>query len=470
MTAMGALSDFLVPFASPKVLGLAPEDQAVLDKLVTQWRRRRPRNMLRQNYLDGKTPLKDLGAALPPELVAQLDITIGWPQKAVEELANRIRFEGFAGGDQNPLGLADILAGNRFEIEFQQAVTSSLAQSTAFVTVTPDDRVGALIQFHSALWATGLWNRRTRQLSAGLLVTDVDDLGRPTGLLLLVSGEVVECAAGPNGWYIADVTPTYLRERIPMEPLPFQPTLDRPFGRSRIDRRVMSVTDRGMRAAARLDIHAELFSALKLILLGADPDAFAKGAWSWLMARANIISKDEDNDVPKIEKISAESPEPHIAVLRQLAGEFSGHTGVPLASLGNSTQNVESAQAKQEAREDIIGHAETQHLVYGAALRSAFGTALMIRDSLTEPPPELRDVQLVWRPPNRPTLAAVADAGAKQVAAVPGLAETTVGMELLGLTPQQIDRFQQERAAAGPGELAQLTQALTRGASGGGVT
>lgn len=457
--------NYAIPFAAPRVIGLAEEDQAVLNELVTCWGRRRPRNYERLAYLDLKTKLKDLHAALPPEIVDQLDVVVGWPQKAVDELANRIVLDGFAGKDQNPLGLGDLLEANRFDVEFPQAVTSALSQSLAFVTTTPDDEKGALLQFHSALWATGLWNRRTRALSAGLVVIDADKLARPTRFLLLVPGEIVDCIAGNNGWYVENVTATGLGARIPMEPLPFRPTLERWAGRSRIDRGVMSITDRTMRAAARLEVHSELFSALKLILLGVGEDAFDKSKWSFFVDRVNTLTKDEDGELPKLEKVSAESPEPHIAVMRQLAAEFSGHTGVPLGSLGIATDNPESAGAKQEARQDIVGHAEAQHLIFGAALKRAFGTALMIRDGLNEPPAELSKVRLSWRPPNRPTLAAQADAGAKQVQSVPDLAKTSVGLELVGLSPQQIERYQAELATQAPAGVEGLAAAIARQAT-----
>ena len=453
---------YVIPFEPPKVFGLSDEDQVALDALVAQWSARRPRNHERLGYLDLKTKLKDLGAAMPPELVQQLEVVVGWPQKAVDELANRIILDGFAGNDQNPMGLGDMLEANRFTVEFPQAVTSALSQSLAFITTTPDDDKGALIQFHSALWATGLWSRSSRALTAGLVVTDADRLGRPTRLMLLVPGEVVACAAGANGWYIESVTPTGLGGRIPMEPLPFRPTLERWAGRSRIDRGVMSMTDRAMRGAARLDVHSELFTALKLILLGVSDEAFAKSKWSFLVDRVNTLTKDEDGDLPRLEKISAESPEPHIAVMRQLAAEFSGHTGVPLGSLGIATDNPESAGAKQEARQDIVGHAEAQHIIFGSALKRSFGTALMIRDGLSEPPAELTGLGLAWRPPNRPTLSALADAGAKQVQAVPDLARTSVGLELVGLSPQQIERYRAELAEQAPVGVESLAAAIAR--------
>lgn len=68
----------------------------------------------------------------------------------------------------------------------------------------------------------------------------------------------------------------------------------------------------------------------------------------------------------------------------------------------------------------------------------------MLRDGLTKPPPEMLDLSLRWRSPERFTKAAIADAGAKQVAMVPGLAETEVGMEMLGMSSPQILRAKAE--------------------------
>lgn len=473
-------------FTAPQVAGLDGPTQGALNELVVQWARCMPRNIERMVYLDLKNKLKDLAVALPPSLVEQLGVVMGWPPKAVYELANRIVFERVATADEtdrDPFGLMSMLEDNRFAIEFPQSVASSLAQSVAFVSSTPgvkaEGEPDVIIAFHSALWATGLWSRRTRSLRAGMIVNDVDAMGVPTRMTVMVPGETVVCVKGPSSsWYVEAVYRNHLASRIPMEALPFRPTLERPFGRSRIDRAVISVTDRAVRAASRLEVHSELFSAMKLILLGADESAFQGPngepvpLWSFYMGRLNALSKDEDGDLPKLEQISSQSPEPHIAVLRQLAAEFSGHTGVPLGSLGIATDNPESAGAKQEARQDIVGDAENQHIVYGAALKKTFENAVMLRDGLSTPPPEMRALQLKWRPPTRPTLSALADAGSKQVAALPELAESEVGLELLGLDAGQIERYLADKRRARAGErlqaLAAVGQQRLQGASAAG--
>ena len=476
MTALPARLHPTFAFSPPQVLGLNPPTQALLDDLVMQWAWKLPRNLERMVYLDAKNKLDDLGVSLPPNLVDRLDVVVGWPEKAVYEVANRIVFEGVVTNrdDSDPFGLRRLLRENRFAVEFPQAVASSLAQSCAFVSTTPGDTsVGespALIMFHSALWATGLWDRRRRALRAGMLISEIDKMGMPTVLTILTPAEHVICVkSGPGGWYVEDVVPHRLG-RTPLEVLPFRASSDRPFGRSRIDRTVMSLTNRAVRAGARLEVHSELFTSMKLLLLGADDSAFedANGnkvpLWSFFLGRLNTLSKDEDGDTPELEKIAAESPEPHIAIARQLASQFSGHTGVPMSSLGISTDNPESADAKQAAREDIINDVEKQHVVYGDALSRTFENAVMIRDNLAAPPDGFLDLSFKWRRADRPTLVSIADAGSKQVAVIPDLATTEVGMEMIGMDPDQIARAQAELRRR---EGSRVLDALRQAAGGG---
>jgi hypothetical protein len=455
-------------FTAPKVFGLNDQTQTLLGELLTQWTQKFPRNVERMIYLDAKNRLKDLRIAIPPEVVNDLEVVVGWPEKAVYGLSNRIVWEGVtsASGSEDPLELRSLLRANRFAIELQQAIPSSLAHSVAFGTTTPGDvndgQPPVMMMFHSAVWATGLWDKARRCLRGGLLINETDSLGQPTKLTLMTPAETLVCVKGPKMWYLDDRFPHRLR-RVPMEHLPFRPTLDRPFGRSRIDRVVMSLTDRAVRASARLELHSELFSALKLILLGVEDEAFVDPSgrkiplWDWYMGRFNTLSKDEDGDTPTLEKITAESPEPHIAVRRQLASEFSGHTGIPLASLGIATDNPASAQAMDKTSEDVIIDAMNQRPVYNAALDRMFENAVMIRDGLSEPPAEAADLANRWRNPGMPSVVSQSDAMVKQISAIPRLAETEVALEELGYSDEQILRIQSDfRRLDGAGTLGQM--------------
>lgn len=467
-------------FSAPKVAGLDDVTQGLLEELVRQWAAKMPRNIERLLYLEGKNRLKDLQIALPPTLLDVLEIVMGWPEKAVYTLANRIAWDGVTSddGSGDPFGLRETFRRNRFKVELQQGVVESLAQSVSFVSTTPGRREAGepdvLVMMHSALWATGLWSPAARALRAGLLVNDVDPLGQPKQLTILTPFEAIVCTKGAT-WYVEDVIAHRLG-RVPLEALPFRPTLTRPFGRARIDRRVRNLTDRAMRAGARMEVHAEIFSAPKLLLLGAHEDAFKDASgkpvplWTWYMGRFNTLSKDEDGDLPKLEKISAESPEPHIAMLRQLGADFSGATGVPLGSLGITTDNPSSAQAINEVREELIIEALVTHDVYDSALSRVYENIVMIRDNLDTPPPQMLGLSTKWRNPARPSVVSQSDAMVKQIAAIPELAETEVALEELGYTSEQIARIRADfRRSQGRSTLDSILATPTVGTEASGT-
>lgn len=441
---------FYVPNA-PQVIGLDHSSQNILDQAWRQLMEKMPRNFERLMYLDGRNKLKDLAVSIPPALLDSLEIVSGWAEKAVTEPANRTVFDGMlnSSGDADPLDIAEVLHANRFRSEFPQAVKSAMAQSCSFLSITPGDtgagESAAMMMFHSALHATGLWDKRKRALSAALLVNDCDEFGTPTLLTLMLPAETLVIVRGPtNTWYIDRSSPNLL-EHVGFHLLPLAPDLDRPFGRARIDRRVISLVDRAVRAGARLDVHSELFSAMKLILMGADEGAFKDQSgntipmWQWTMSRLNVLGRDEEGELPQLEQIKAESPEPHIAGMRQLASEFSGHTGVPLGSLGIAQDNPESADAKNVAREDIVFLVEQQHTYFGDALLRGFGDAVTLRDGRAPSVKDLLDIELQWRRPDRATRAADADAGMKQVSAA-GLQGTPTAMRMVGMTNAQVNQ------------------------------
>lgn len=439
-------------FRAPQVAGLAHDTQDLLDRLVAVWRQKLPRNSLRSLYVDMKNRTRDLGISIPPAL-RDLEIVMGWGEKAVYGLAQRCIWDGVVApsGVDDPFELRSVLRDNRFDIELPQAIVSQLTHSVSFISTTPGDvqsgEPEVLIMAHSAMWSAGLWDRRRRALSGLLLVGQTDDLGRPTELTILTPWETVACVQGPSGqWYVQDVRHNPLG-RVLAEPMPFRPTLDRPFGRSRINRQVMSIIDRATRAGLRLDVHGEFFSAAQFLLFGAAEDAFTDDngnpipMWDWYIGRFKTLSRDEDGELPQLQEIAQKDPTPHITTMRQLAGEFSGATSLALSSLGITAENPESAEAMYAAKEDLVIEATNNNRVNDAALSRVFQNTVMLRDGLTEAPSELEAIGSRWANPALPSVVSASDAMVKQIAAIPRLAESDVALEELGYSEEQILRL-----------------------------
>lgn len=446
------------------VRGLAEDDAALMGRLLKQWQAKRSRNALRRQYRDMQVNVAFLGASVPPYMRDQLDIVCGWPDKAVTSLASRCMWDGVTSpsGEEDPLGAMSLLHENRFDLLVPELVDATLTYCCSFVVALPGDPAAGdpdvVVTGADALWATGLWDVRRRGLEAGLLVDSADDNGKPTSLLLLTSEHVTRLALGDRGW-VAVVRMDHGLGRVPMEPLPYRPALGRPFGRSRISREVMSITDRVVRAGFRTEVSSDLYAAPALLLLGADETMFqnAQGEktplWSWYMGRLKSLPKDEDGDKPDLQVIPQQSMEPFLAMKRALAAEFASATSLPISALGIVQDNPSSAEAIYAAKEDLVIEAQNTTRSIGYGLNRIVQDAICLRDGIpvTEMDDEVRNLATRWRNPAMPSVVSQSDAVVKQISAIPELAQTDVALEELGYSAEQIVRIRSQikRAQSG---------------------
>lgn len=457
----------LMAYYSPvptDVVGLAEDDAALLGRLVKQWQAKRSRNALRRQYRDMQATVDFLGASVPPYMRNQLDIVCGWPDKAVTSLASRCMWDGVTSpsGEEDPLGAMSLLHDNRFDLLVPELVDATLTYCCSFVVALPGDPAAGdpdvVVTGADALWATGLWDVRRRGLEAGLLVDSADDNGKPTSMLLLTSEHVTRLALGDRGW-VAVARMDHSLGRVPMEPLPYRPALGRPFGRSRISREVMSITDRVVRAGFRTEVSSDLYAAPALLLLGADETMFqnAQGEkvplWSWYMGRLKSLPKDEDGDKPDLQVIPQQSMEPFLAMKRALAAEFASATSLPISALGIVQDNPSSAEAIYAAKEDLVVEAMNTTRSIGYGLNRIVQDAICLRDGIpvSEMGDEVRNLATRWRNPAMPSVVSQSDAMVKQIGAIPELAQTDVALEELGYSAEQIVRIRSQirRAQAG---------------------
>jgi hypothetical protein len=256
----------------------------------------------------------------------------------------------------------------------------------------------------------------------------------------------------------------------------------------------MSLHDQALRTVIRLEGHADVFSYPELWMLGADPSILTDEGgnpmpvWQAVMGRIKGIPDDED--APEslaradIKQFQAASPQPHLDMLKQQAQLFSGETSIPLTSLGVSDMsNPTSADSYIASREDLIAEAEGATDDWSPAFRRSMIRALAIQNGEKTIPEKWKSIGSKWRSPVYLSRAAQADAGMKQLVAVPWLADTEVGLELLGLSDQQIARAMSDKrraqanslldkltaAPVPPAPMDATTQALADAGGAGGL-
>lgn len=456
-------------FTAPSVAGLPDDLQATLNTLVNTWQARYPGNARRQSYLDCKVFVESLNIALPREIARDLHIVSTWPEKAVFSLTSRCHWDGVVApdGSEDPYGLSSILEENRFATEIGQAIASAATHGVAFLATLPGDvsagDPSVLVLPYSAMTAAALWDRRRRGISAGLLINDVDYLGRPTELILLTPQVMVSMAPlGDQGWFVTGHVEHHLG-RTPMEALVYRGNLDRPLGRSRLTDGVLSIVDRAVRASMRMDVSSELFTAPGLLLRGVDEATFdkIKRSWSWQLGSVKGLSRDEDGDIPEVDTIPQQSMQPYVDQLRELAQELAGALSLPVSSLGIVQDNPSSADAIYAAREELVTEASDFNEANGYALNRVYRNILMLRDGWL--PDDAARISTHWRNPARPSIVSQSDAMIKQIQAIPELGKTDVALEELGYTRQQIARIRaQVEQSRGRDNL----DAILRGARG----
>jgi len=449
--------------------GVAEDDNRTLNRLLKQLEDTRVRNLLRASYYDGKRAIREVGTIIPPQYY-RLGIVLGWSAKAVDILARRCNLDRFVwpDGDLDSLGYREVWEQNHLGSEVSSAIISSLIHGPAFLITTRGDtsagEPAALIHVKDAMSATGDWNARSRKLANLLSVTGRDDEGHINALALYFNGRTITAErTSANTWTAEQVEHPW---GVPAEALVYKPRVGRPFGYSRISRAVMSLHDQALRTVIRMEGHADVYSWPEFWLLGADESMFKnadgtqKAAWQIMLGRIKAIPDAEDAEQPRadVKQFAASSPQPHIDQLKQQAQLFSGETSIPLTSLGVSDMsNPTSSDSYIASREDLIAEAEGATDDWAPPLRRTMVRALAIAGGLDSVPAAWGSIDPKWRSPVYLSRAAQADAGGKQIAAVPWLADTEVGLELLGLDEQQIARAMAEkRRQRGSAVLEQL--------------
>lgn len=201
----------------------------------------------------------------------------------------------------------------------------------------------------------------------------------------------------------------------------------------------------------------DIYSYPEMWMLGADASIFKnadgspKAAWQVMLGRIKGIPDDKDAETPQgaradVKQFPAASPSPHLDALNAFAKMMAREASLPdedfaLSDMANPT----SADSYTASREGLIAEAEGATEDWDLPQRRAVARGLAIKNGSTLVPEALRSLESKWRDPRYTSKSAQADAGLKSISAVPWLADTDVGVELLGLSDQQIRRATSER-------------------------
>lgn len=462
-----------VTFQKLTVPGLSDDDSATLNRNLERLHKTRRMNMRRSELYDGKNALSRMqqSGVVPPQYF-RMGIALGWSGKAVDALTRRCQIERmtWADGDLGSLGMDEFARDNFLLSEIAQGLTDSALHGVSFLINTKggDGEPKSLGHVKDALNCTGTWNQRTRRLDDTLSITgwDENDATHPTGFILYLDGRTITADKVDGRWVVQD--PSIHSWGVPVEPLVYKPRPSKRYGQSRLTRPIMGLHMQAVRELIRLEGHMDIYSYPEFWLLGGDMSAFRnadgsqKAVWQVMLGRLKGL---EDNPEkpdalarPEVKQFPAASPEPHAKALGTFAKLFAREASLPDSALAiEGLTNPTSADSYDASQYEMIAEAEGAMTDWETPISRFSARGLAILNGLDSVPDEWLSIKPGWLGAKFESRAAKADAGSKQLAAVPWLGETEVGLELLGLDEQQIRRaLAEKRRAAGRAVLATL--------------
>ncbi|KAB7790668.1 phage portal protein [Bifidobacterium leontopitheci] len=280
-----------------------------------------------------------------------------------------------------------------------------------------------------------------------LTVTVNDKYGNLTAFNIWMPGRNYACRKSGGRWE-AERQDNRLG-RTAVVPIVYDRQMDRPFGRSRINRALMNLTDMAMRTMVRMEASAEFYSVPKIWFLGLNRESFSADTWTALVSNINAVSRDANGDIPTLQQVSQASMQPHGDMLETIAMLAAAETDIPAEQLGIRLSNPTSAEALAASENQLTRTANRQNRAFGRQLMNALGMAVQLRDNTAEPP-DLTGIRPLWAPTREVSDAARADYYAKVAGVNSAWGDSDVGLAKLGLTAEELASFRayQQRVRA----------------------
>lgn len=444
------------------VPGLTEAEQAQLQDLATTYNYHQGKNQTKDQYYEGHISLADvnLGIALPKGLNG-LEVGCSWGQKAVDVLAARSMFDGFVGSGGNLDGLARLVADNRLLAEYAKACRDELKYGCVFATLSADAAIGCRIRFHSPATAAALWNGQKGRVDCGLAIIDTvrdehyEGVWRPN-LVNLYTDDAVIVLKNQNGVWTAK-RQAHRLGRPMMEPLIWNATSSKPFGRSRLKQPIRALIDDYVRTAANAAIALEFDTTPQKYILGVTDeqyDAIVSDKFKTYMgAVIAATANPETGTNPTLGQLAQGSLQPHVEKMRMTATQFAAATGLTVTDVGVvNDANPTSSDAILAQSQTLVLLAQQLNTGNGDALRTiaCMAQAVARNCTLAELTEDETGIMAHFKNPAMPSVAVTADAAIKIASARQEFASTDTFLEMIGFDQADIRRIKgQEQRVRG---------------------
>lgn len=441
-----------------KVSGLPKKEKLILAELFEIYNKHYQANVKKNKYYEGLVTLNDvnLGIALPNGL-QNVGIGCSWGAKTVDVLAARSMFDGFVDENGTDLSLlTDIVKNNNLIAEYGKACRDQLKFGCSFATLSANSKTKCTIRFHSPMTSAAKWDGVKGRIAYGFAIIDTDlsedrKLIIPTVINLYTDDAiwVISFDAKTKTW--SAVKHASKMGRPLMEPLIWNATSTKPFGRSRIKYPIRELINGYVRTVANATIGLEFATAPQKYLLGITDEQFNEVIDNkFRQYVGNILAATTNPDTgekPTFGQLQQGTLSPHVEMIRVLATQFSAASGLPVTDTGVvNDANPTSSDAIMAQTKTLVGMAEELNSANGSSLRTIALMALAIAqnkkiEDLTD---DEKAVIAHFKNPAMPSVAATTDAAMKIASVRSSFAETDTFLEMVGFDQADIRRIKSQ--------------------------
>ena len=390
---------------------------------------KRTRCELRYSYYELKNRIPPI-LKNSPYGKQNLECVVGWAQKSVDCLADRLVVKRFKNDDFDIEPIFDM---NSRDILFPSAIASALITSCSFIWISKDAETEDIrMEVIDGRNATGIVDPVTGFLKEGYAVLDVDPKTKkpileayftPTETVFHRKGEEPYSVQNPARWPL-------------LVPVIFRPDAKRPMGHSRISRAQMRLIESAVRTLFRSEVAGEFYSFPQKYVLGTSADSEPMEKAKATVSTLIEISKDEDGDHPVMGQFTTQPMGPFLDQFRTFASSFAGETGLTLNDLGFQSDVPASADAIKSAHEELRNIGKSAQKTFSVAFINAGLLGASLRDNQSYKRSEIYRTKIVWEPmfePDASMISGFGDGANKINQVVPGFFDKANIEDLTGI-------------------------------------
>lgn len=403
-------------------------------------------------YYNADNDVTDFGISTPLRM-RQNRPGIGWASRAVNTLADRVVFDGFANDKFSINATLDEINGTSV---IAKSKHDAFIAGCSFVMVgdKPDGSGKVLVPF-TAIEATGEIDQTSGLLRYGLAVTKWEGtknypieyrnrwglfspknytLFTPDFTAIFVSRTLYEIVENNTG-------------RCLLHPLTHRASADRPLGRSRITNTVRRIIQEVTRQKRREEIAEEFYSHPQRYMLGIAEGAEKDSSMDSAIGKMWVVNKDEDGDSPTVGQLSQLSLDGFEKAKKDKARDFCAETGLTLRNLGYETANPTSAESLSAMSDDLLLEAQNSQDDMGKQIKEIAITLRLALDDNNVIPEGLKDIVPAWKPIFQLDVGAAGDSLYKLTTVAPELLGSMAFYRMLGISVREAEQLVLQRKA-----------------------